>query len=173
MSALGAASATRVYRLLRLPRAQPTHQVRGGWHPGSPLGIRRYTRPALRTGPNQPLQWSESPTLCLVQPRQLCADHSRDGARGEWICMKFPVEVESLGDVTRSGVMSHQVADCGRPADAVQVAGTVDWMRPSVAQLGRASDVMQPGGGDQQRRRRRVTRWGRGIRSVEPRLGCA
>ena len=47
------------------------------------------------------------------------------------------VEVESVGDLTRFGVMSYQVADCGRePADAVQVAGTGDRMRPSATQLG-------------------------------------
>ena len=73
MSALGAASATSAYRSpRRLPSSLSSPHSAGKRRPANRMaswhcaGFRPYKLLALPRDPNQPLQRSESPTLCLV-----------------------------------------------------------------------------------------------------------
>jgi hypothetical protein len=52
------------------------------------------------------------------------------------------VELQNCGDEARPGVVGDLIADCRRPADALQVPGAVDGMEAGVAQRWRVTDVV-------------------------------
>jgi Protein of unknown function (DUF664) len=84
-----------------------------------------------------------------------------EGVLRERIRVELPLELQNCGDEACPGVVGHQVADCRRPADALQVAGAVDRMEAGVAQSVRVTDVMQPGSSYQERRALRLNREGK------------